>query len=254
MVTGEKEVYLAVLIAVSFLAVILIFSILNLLIVHRKIRRLQKNLISAEIITLENERKRFSSDIHDEIAPTLSVAMSLVDSLNVAQEDTERQQMAVQVLKDSVQQIRHISRNIIPRHIQEMGLHRSLEKLVWGVRQSQHNKIDVRLYADAIYDAMTEEKMVNIYRIVQEGLTNAIKHSGATQIQVHLSRMEDHLAVTISDNGSGFDFSLLQLTQQPQDKGIGLKNIHNRVLLLGGKLYINSKINFGTQIIAEIPL
>jgi signal transduction histidine kinase len=117
-----------------------------------------------------------------------------------------------------------------------------------------NNRIDVQLYTEPVYDVLSEEKMINIYRIVQEGLNNAIKHSGATEIHIHLSRMEDHINLTISDNGAGFDFSLLQLTQQPQDKGIGLKNIHNRVLLLGGKLYINSKINYGTQLIAEIPV
>lgn len=254
MVAQEKEIYLAVLITVSFLATFLIFFAFNLLINQRKVRKLQKSLVSAEIMTLENERRRFASDIHDEIAPGISVAVSLVDSLTVPEEDQERKDMALHVLRQSVQQIRLISRNIIPRYIQEQGLEKSIQNLVYNIRQAMMTPADIKLDIQAVPLNLTEDKMINIYRIVQESLNNSIKHSGAREIRVHMSIRNNTFLVIISDNGKGFDFSLPDLSKPTKDSGIGLKNIHNRVTLLGGELSILSKKGRGTQIIAEIPL
>jgi len=111
MLTKEQEIYLAILIAVSFLALILIFFIINLMVNQRKIRKLQKTLISAEIMTLENERKRFSQDLHDEIGPNLSTVLLYTNIIETTdEENAEIREKMEEILKNTLQLVRTISK------------------------------------------------------------------------------------------------------------------------------------------------
>jgi two-component system, NarL family, sensor kinase len=97
--------------------------------------------------------------------------------------------------------------------------------------------------------AMEEQKVVMIYRIIQEVVNNAIKHSGASHMLIQLVGHENGLNVMIEDNGRGFD-----VNQLLQGKGLGLKSIESRVKYLEGSLNIDSTPNQGTTINIEIPL
>lgn len=252
MLTQEEEIYLAVLIAVSFLSLVLIFFIINLIVNQRKIRRLQKTLISAEIMTLENERRRFSQDLHDEVGPNLSAALLYVNMLEPLDEESGEMKIKVEeIINLTLEQIRTISRNIIPKYIQEQGLKASIEGFVGNLNQALGQNVTIRLDIVSIPN-LSEMANLNVYRIVQESINNAIKHSKAKEIRVHISVNGSSANVVISDNGRGFEYTGMQGNQSAG--GIGLKNIQNRVISLGGQLNIYSQIGKGTQIVAEIPV
>ncbi len=253
MLTQEQEIYLAILIAVSFLILVLIFFIINLMVNQRKIRRLQKTLISAEIITLENERKRFSQDLHDEVGPNLSALLLYVNVLETVDEESEEIKAKVEeIINITLDQVRAISRNIVPKYIQEQGLKVSLENMLGNLNQALNGKILIVLDLVSTPTQLNELENLNIYRIIQEAVNNAIKHSGAKEIRVHTSVTGNKASVVISDNGKGFEFS--GLNGNNSKAGIGLKNIQNRVIFLGGQLNIYSQKGKGTQIVAEIPI
>lgn len=254
MLTTEEEIYLAVLVAVSFFSVILIFFIINLLYNHYRVRKIQKNLISAELITLETERKRFSQDLHDEIGPSLSTVLLYVNMLEVKDKENEEIKLKMEeILKTTLQEIRSISKNIIPKYLQEQGLKTTLENMVGNINFGLNGKSEIRLEIESIPANLSEFENLNVYRIVQESVTNAIKHAQAEEIRIHLSVHNNRLNVIISDNGIGFDQGTLDNYRNTLS-GIGLKNIQNRVIFLGGQLHIYSQKGKGTQIIAEIPI
>jgi signal transduction histidine kinase len=255
MLTKEQEIYLAILIAVSFLALILIFFIINLMVNQRKIRKLQKTLISAEIITLENERKRFSQDLHDEIGPNLSTVLLYTNIIETTdQENTEIREKMEEILKNTLQLVRSISKNVIPKYIQEQGLEVSLQNMIGNFNLALNGKTEVVFIAESLPTGLNEFENLNIYRIIQESINNAIKHAEAKEIRVSISNSGNKTAVVISDNGKGFDYSLAKVNDPKSTAGIGLKNIQNRVIFLGGQLNIYSQKGKGTQIVAEIPI
>ncbi len=253
MLTQEEEIYLAILIAVSFLSLILIFFMINLMYNQRRIRKLQKTLISAEIITLENERRRFSQDLHDDIGPNLSALLLYVNVLEPTDEEgIEIKQKVEDILKMTLVQVRTISKNIIPKYIQEQGLQVSLETMVGNFNQALNGRTKIKLDIDSVPAKLDEFGMLNIYRIIQEAITNAIKHGECTEIRVHISQNGNKASVVISDNGKGFEYTTGMISKS--GVGIGLKNIQNRVIFLGGQLNIYSQKGKGTQIVAEIPV
>lgn len=252
MLTTEEEIYLAVLSAVSFLALVMIFFIINLMYNQRRIRKLQKSLISAEIITLENERKRFSQDLHDEIGPNLSAILLYVNILETVDDDgVDIKQKIEEILKKTLLQVRTISKNAIPKYLQEQGLLVSLQSMIDNFNQPLQGKTTIMLDVVSVPSQLTEFEMLNIYRIIQEAVNNAIKHAEAGEIRVHISVTGNHATVVISDNGKGFEFA--GMAGKP-GAGIGLKNIQNRVIFLGGQLNIYSQKGKGTQIVADVPI
>ena len=254
MFTQEDETYLAVLIAVSFLALILIFFIINLMFNQKKIRRLQKTLISAEIITLEKERKRFSQDLHDDIGPNLSAVLLYCNILQpVGEENTKALVKIEEILNLTLAQIREISRNITPQCLTEQGLKKSLEIMVKNFNQAIQDKTRIVLNIDSLPTHLNEIENLNVYRIVQEAINNAIKHASPSEIRVHISVIGFKTTVLISDNGSGFEYTGMG-NNPKSETGIGLINIQNRVIFLGGQLNIYSQLGKGTKIVAEIPI
>jgi signal transduction histidine kinase len=254
MLNKEQEIYLAILVAVSFLALILIFFIVNLMYNQRRIRKLQKTLISAEIMTLENERKRFSQDLHDEIGPNLSTVLLYTNIIEtVDAENEEIRERMEDILKNTLQLVRTISKNVIPKYIQEQGLQASLENMIGNFNLALNGKTKIVLDVVAIPPQLNEFENLNIYRIIQESINNAIKHAEAKEIRVHISTVGNKAAVVISDNGKGFEYSIMNINDSQSVAGIGLKNIQNRVIFLGGQLNIYSQKGKGTQIVAEIP-
>lgn len=253
MLTTEEEIYLAILIGVSSLTILLIFFIINLMYNQRKIRKLQKSLISAEIITLENERKRFSQDLHDEIGPMLSTVLLYANIIETKNKESEEIRLkAENVITETLSQVRSISRNITPKYIQEQGLKKSLESLIDNFNLGLKDKTTIKLNIGSIPQDLNEYENLNLYRIIQESINNAIRHAQASEIRVELVSENNHIHVSISDNGVGFEYTPMQISGG-NSSGIGLKNLQNRVIFLGGQLDIYSHQGKGTQVVAKIP-
>jgi len=198
----------------------------------------------------EKERKRIAQDLHDRLGSMLSTVklhfQSLEGKVNQQQQESDKQfKKAFQLLDDLVEEVRKVSNNIVSGVLMKFGLVAALADLrdtIMGANQVQLELVTYNL--DERLETPTE---IALYRIVQELLSNALKHAQATELTVNIQREEDTLRLLVEDNGIGFDQAAVQ-------GGMGLKNIESRVANLGGKLTIDSEKGRGTTVIVEVEL
>lgn len=194
----------------------------------------------------EKERKRLAGDLHDGLGGILSgIKMNLsrlVDKDNENHINSDLYKVMDQ-LDISVRELRRIAHNMMPESLVELGLEESLRDMChqYGTAQTW-----VDYQAFNINTKIPTDIQVTIYRIVQELLTNALRHANASEILIQCSQNEDHFFITVEDNGKGFDTN-----NDNKYKGIGLLNIKRRVEYLAGKLEITSEIGKGTDINIE---
>lgn len=213
----------------------------------KEIEQEQKmNVYNAMLEGQELERRRVARDLHDGLGGLLAgvkIKLSGIAEKNKTNNDMELYKVISQ-LDNSVEELRRIARNMMPESLIRYGLETALRDLC-GSLQSAGSKIDLEVYQ--LNNDISQPIQITIYRIVQELLTNAVKHSGADKIIVQCSQNEDIVFITVEDNGKGFDINNLAVK-----KGIGLDNIRNRVSLLKGKTDIQSTPGEGTTINIEV--
>ena len=194
---------------------------------------LQKAVLEAE----EKERTRLAQELHDGVAQLL-VAAKMNLSRNSENTNT------VEMVDDAIVEIRNISHVMMPQVLLQFGLFKAIENLTTKIS----NKNSLLLHIDCSGDdtQLKQDQKINIYRIVQELVSNGIKHAEATEITIDLSVFEDEISIIVSDNGKGFDNS------KPTKNGIGLENIRTRVAFLGGQLHIESAPQQGSSFIIQI--
>jgi len=171
-------------------------------------------------------------DLHDGLGCRLSaikLGLSCIPATSIPQEFS-LQQLSDQ-LDASIRELRWISRNMMPESLLTLGLQDALKDLCSSVMSPQ-----LRLVYNAynIDPALPLSTQTMVYRMVQEIITNAVKHANATTIMLQCSQEEGSFFITVEDNGKGFD------TSNHRSEGMGLKNIRNRVDYFHGNLHIES--------------
>lgn len=224
--------------------ILLIISILSLSIITylliNKIQLKRKKVLKEEyaqklLLTQEKERKRIAKDLHDGLGQSLLI---IKNKLNV--KDIKPVEGLV---VDAIEEMRNISRTLYPFQLENVGLITALKKLI---NQLDNIYEDIYIFGDfdEIKRDLSIEQEVNIFRIIQEGVTNIIKHSKADSAQIKLISNKNQIQIIIKDNGVGFNFS----QSYNEHKSLGLKTIKERVKFLNGSLKINTKINEGTTL------
>ena len=138
-------------------------------------------------------------------------------------------------------ELRNISENIMPDTLIKLGLVPAIRELITEL--AVDNMLEIELKADEPVRKLSEDESVNLYRIVQEILSNTIKHAQATWVNVILENKNKHLVLHISDNGKGIDTNTIN-----QSRGMGWKNIVSRATLISAKMDVRSKPDHGTTI------
>lgn len=153
-----------------------------------------------------------------------------------------------QLVNAAIEEMRTISRVLHPFQLEEVGLQKSIENLI---QQLDENYDDTYIFGDIdnVDEDLTTAQKLNIFRIVQECLSNVIKHAQASSSKVDLIRKVDKIHLTIKDNGTGFDYR----EQYQNFKTLGLKTIHERVNYLKGTLNIDTAPNKGTTYSIAFP-
>lgn len=196
----------------------------------------------------EQERKRISEDLHDRLGSRLAaVKLHFHAYRNKIKSNDEFFGTAGGLLDGAVEEVREISHNMVSGVLSKFGLVAALRDLKQTLESSKAIKMDLHAYH--LDERLNFAIEVNIYRIVQELVSNILKHSGATEIIVQLNRYESQLLLTVEDNGCGFNVNELN-----SKKGIGLKNLQSRVFALEGQLNIDSGKGNGTTTTIEIPI
>ena len=145
----------------------------------------------------------------------------------------------------AIAEMRQIAHDLHPPQLDYLGLTRSLTAMVESAGEASSFKLDGKI--DDVDDAFSTEAAMSIYRIVQESLNNIFKHSRAKNARVTLERDLHEVLLKIEDDGCGFNI-------HENGKGLGLRNIAERVHMLGGKLKIDSQPGAGTRIEITIPI
>ena len=207
---------------------------------HRQVE-FSKQLIKSQ----EEERKRIASELHDSLGQDLLVIKNL--ALMNKSKDEQFEEIS-KTAGLAIDEVRRISYNLHPYQLDRLGLTKAIKSMFTNLEGV--SKIKFHINIEGVDNLFEKEKEINIYRIIQECMTNIIKHSDADNARVVVEKADDVLLIEIADNGNGFNFELAK----SESKGFGLKNLENRVSFMGGKLEFKSDKEFKTQIKVKIPV
>jgi signal transduction histidine kinase len=245
--THETKVYIAILIAAAILGIFLIYFIITIIGHQRRNQLLNKEKINAEITTLEKERTRIASDLHDDLGPMLSTVKLLINNLEIESDEDKITLSKVNGYIDGVlTQLRTISNNLMPQVLGRKGLVAAINEFIDELNATRDMQIHFAPSADLV---IPMEQGNHLYRIMHEIIHNAGKHSIASSMDISLEQQENRLVLTMRDNGRGFDPQDLETVR----KGLGLKNIMSRVEAIQGVVYLKSAPKTGTEYTIEIP-
>src|SRR5208283_30315 len=199
----------------------------------------------------EEERLRISRELHDDIGQRM-VLMGLEIERLTQQLDADRNRILAEKaaalslhLQELASTIHDMCRDLHSTKLDHLGLRAALSELCGNV--FQHSGIVVSLEVDEQADRLAEEVARCLYRVAQEALNNASKHSGASSVQVFVQRKGEIVCLTIQDSGKGFDSSVLR-----DSSGIGLASMRERMRSIGGILVIHSSSGLGTEVVAKV--
>lgn len=211
----------------------------------------EERALSAIIEGEERERQRIAKELHDGLGQYLSASnmnlKSVFEDLDAIPESLETTfQTGLKFLDHAISETRNISQNLMPKAIQDYGLELAAESLISHLRNT-HN-IKFYLYTNLNDLELTEKIQINLYRILQEAINNAIRHGKPNKIEVQLVYSKDEILMTIEDDGNGFDINNIS------GNGIGIRSMKTRVGAMSANLDIVSKPGKGTIISVVVPV
>lgn len=213
-------------------------------------RRLLRHMIHVQ----DEERRAIARDLHDEIGPFLFTVRAGVGALARKAQgpgaDPARLAEDCARIDAQIAALQQVNRRILgrlrPAALEEMGLADAIEALARGWREARA-EIAIDLSLDGAQAKLDETTAITAYRVVQEGLTNAFRHSGASRIAVMIARAGQRLRVEVRDNGTGLPAAFAPA-------GLGLRGMSERVSALGGMLWLDNGETGGARLVAELPL
>ncbi len=200
----------------------------------------------------EAERKRIAFEIHDGIGQEI-VAMKNQAELALTERDPVKAsadclQQFVRTMPELLQQLRRISQNLRPVHLERMGLTETLRELVRQAEKSSTIKFIVDI--KNIDNLLPVEKELHVFRIAQEALNNISKHSGARHVNFNIVKKGRSIEMLIRDDGKGFNVETLK----EEGSGFGLQSMEGRAAMLGAGLLIKSQNGAGMSLVLTIPV
>jgi two-component system, NarL family, sensor kinase len=244
----EKEIYNIVLIIIGVVGIILAYFIITIIRYQRRSLKLHKEKIRAEIDTLEKERRRIASDLHDELGPLLSAVKLQINSLNTTDPDDESVIVKASSHLDTIiRKMREISNNLMPNTLVRKGLQKAITEFIDNNRNVYG--LEIRFICEQDLH-LNQQKEVNIYRIIQEICHNTVKHAQASLLIIKIIIEGDRLLLMTADNGKGFDY----FNKVKDNPGLGLRNLQSRTEVMGGDLLCRSESGKGTTYTIEIPI
>lgn len=215
----------------------------------------QQKIISSKIIeNQEKEQNRIAKDVHDGIGQMLTGLKYNLESINI--NDIEKTTNKIEHLKelttDIIKGVRAATFNLTPPELSDHGIVPAITKLtnelgkLTGKELLFFNKTDFNQRLDSLVE-------INIYRITQEAINNAIKYADSSHILVSLSHSKNILSIVIDDDGKGFEPSKVKKVKNG-DGGMGMTFMKERIKYIDGRLFLNSEINNGTRVTMNIPI
>ncbi|WP_405207061.1 tetratricopeptide repeat protein [Aquimarina sp. LLG6339-5] len=201
-------------------------------------------LANTYVIAQNEERNRIARELHDSIGGNLAAIKLQV--INI-EKDKNTQETIINQLDNTYQQVREISHNLIPKKINQTAFANYIREYIDTIEKVTDPDITFIPHPIEKINTINDNQKVEIFRIIQELMTNALKHAKARVIEICLNAYNDSIEIIFEDDGIGFD-------SKKETNGIGLQNIKKRLTLLKAKIDIDSAINRGTAIRIEIPI
>jgi signal transduction histidine kinase len=243
-------------ILVALLLTILTVALLWVHLLHRRLERQQAAQLafSQQVLgKLEEERRRIAVNLHDSLGQTLLViknhALLATQSLCAGEEMRNRLEEISGTTSQAIEEVRRITRGLRPYQLDRLGLAQAIRASI--NRAAENGSISFASRVEDIDGVFDKDEEIHVYRIVQEAVTNVVKHSAATEATVVIKKRPHVVSLSIRDNGKGFDPAAP--SARPHDLGFGLTGIEERVRILRGTLSVDSRPGEGTILTVEIP-
>ncbi len=211
----------------------------------------------------EKDRQRIARELHDSSVQNLTHLIHMIElSIMYIDKDSIRAKLelenCIKILKSTVEEIREVIFNFRPMSFDDLGFKQCIENFI-SDSKIKYKKCEIEYQilnlTDIEWKNINKQEinlfLLSVYRIIQEAINNALKHSGADKIILNVGTKNDKCYININDNGKGFNF---ENKSEQEDKHFGLSIMKERINLLHGVISINTDIEKGTEINIEIPL
>jgi signal transduction histidine kinase len=213
-------------------------------------QRTERKVLNAIINTEENERRRFANDLHDGLGPILSTIKMSLSSLAPRINDpsgTTILNNTSHLINEAIFTIKEVSDNLSPHVLTNFGLASAINAFTTKINQTKAVEVDFK--SNMQNTRIEKDKEVVLYRAACELINNAIRHSGASRIEIELNKHEKFITLHFYDNGRGFETSSLG---REDNKGLGLSNIQTRVKTVEGVFVLESTPGKGTSALIKM--
>jgi len=211
--------------------------------------RVSRDAVRRAVEAQELERGRLARELHDETGQALtSILLGLKPLEQAADSDEAREAVAAvrELVVSTLQDVRRLAVELRPSALDDFGLVPAVERLADTFREQSGLHVD--LEAQLGEERLPSEAETTLYRVIQEALTNIVKHADAGRVSILLQRKSTGVVAVVEDDGTGFD------PGSPRDDALGLAGMRERLALAGGRLRIESASGAGTTVVAEVPV
>jgi two-component system, NarL family, sensor histidine kinase DevS len=212
-------------------------------------QRVARNALERVLSAQEDERRRLARELHDETGQALTSILLGLRGLEEAK-DPEALGAALEEVRDLVrstlQDVRRLAVELRPKALDDFGLVPAVERLTESF--AEQTRIDVEFVHNVPDGRLPPEVETALYRIVQESLTNVVKHARAGHVSIVLTSKAGSVSILVEDDGVGFEPS------RARGDGLGLIGMRERIGLLGGRVTVESRPGAGTTFVAEVPV
>jgi len=236
-----KQLYAWIIALISFIIAILFY------INHRKNKRekeLRQQFSAQQIKSIEDERQNIAKMLHDSIGQNILFIKNYIHKHGLNTDPLD------QSIDQSLEEVRNISKDLYPNQLNQYGLSTAVESLCDKVRESTHLFVssDIQLPREQM---VSQDVKINLYRIIQECISNTLKHAAASSIRITGELIQGKFYLQVQDNGKGFDFDVVQ---KKANTSFGILNIQERARILNGSFKVESQPGHGTKSVVVVPL
>lgn len=214
-------------------------------------RKRLRDFSEGALRSVEEERQRIARELHDDTAQRLATLMLRVRLLGL-EVDSERRQLALEDLREQILQaaegVKRIARGLRPPELEEVGLAMAFRAHFRNLREQ--TGFEVTSEVEAVDHLLSEESKLALYRIVQESLSNALRHSGAGRARLTVKAEDGIVSAEVRDDGRGFSAARMA----EHGGGLGLVGMQERAVMIGGRVTVDSRPGEGTRVRIELPM
>lgn len=256
MLKSDEEVYVTIVtvsVLIFILGVVVVISIMRYQNSIQKLINLKaqydQEILTSQIEVQNTTLQYIGRELHDNIGQLLSVAKINLNVLEETTQNTENEDFIKQtneLVEQSIHELRALSKSLDGDFVHDFGLQQSIAHELQRIRKTKKFETELTLHGEKY--TLGYDREIVLFRIVQEILNNALKHSKAKNIEIDMNYLPNNFTLTVMDNGKGFDFETI-IKNELSQSGAGLRNIKRRATLINFECNIDSQINQGTKYI-----